>query len=109
MNMKKPMIGITAITAFDEKFHSQRVTYTEAVRMAGGDAVLLPSNPDKSNCAQIVSMLDGLIAPGGPDIDPELYGENAREVAIRWREKRIQPVLMRFKNLSKHISNFCKD
>lgn len=73
--VKRPIIGITSITAFDDKFHSQRVTYTEAVRMAGGDAILLPSNLDKSNCAQIVSMLDGLIAPGGPDVDPDLYGE----------------------------------
>lgn len=73
--MKKPVIGITAITAFDEMFHSQRVTYTEAVWAAGGEVILIPANPDKSNCAQIVSMLDGLIAPGGPDVDPDLYGE----------------------------------
>ena len=73
--MKKPIIGISAITAFDEKFHSQRITYTEAVWNAGGESILIPAKPDKSNCAQIVSMLDGLIAPGGPDVDPDLYGE----------------------------------
>lgn len=73
--MKKPIIGISAITAFDEKMHSQRVTYSEAIWNAGGEAILLPSNADKSNCAQIVSMLDGLLAPGGPDVDPELYHE----------------------------------
>ncbi len=73
--MRKPIIGISAITAFDERFHSQRITYTEAVWNAGGEAVLIPAKPDKSNCAQIISMFDGLIAPGGPDVDPELYGE----------------------------------
>ena len=71
----KPIIGITSITAFDEAYHSQRVTYSQAVWSAGGEAILLPSNPDKSNCAQIVSMLDGLLVPGGPDIDPNLYNE----------------------------------
>ena len=69
----KPIIGITSITAFDEGYHSQRVTYSQAIWNAGGEVILLPSNPDKSNCAQIVNMLDGLLVPGGPDIDPELY------------------------------------
>ena len=71
----KPIIGITSITAFDEAYHSQRVTYSHAIWNAGGEAILLPTNPDKSNCAQIVSMLDGLLVPGGPDIDPSLYNE----------------------------------
>ncbi len=73
--MKKPIIGITAITAFDEAYHSQRVTYSQAVWNAGGEAILLPTNPDKRNCAQIVNMIDGLLVPGGPDIDPNLYHE----------------------------------
>ena len=77
--MKKPIIGITAITAYDEKYHSQRITYSEAVWKAGGEAILLPGNRDKSNCAQLVSMLDGLLVPGGPDIDPILYGEIKKE------------------------------
>ena len=77
--MKKPIIGISAITAFDEKYHSQRVTYAEAVWNAGGEAFLLPTNPDASNCAQIVNMLDGLLMPGGPDVDPDLYGEKELE------------------------------
>ena len=73
--MKKPIIGITAITAFDKAYHSQRITYSQAVWNAGGEPILLPGNTDKSNCAQIVSMLDGLLVPGGPDVDPELYRE----------------------------------
>lgn len=69
------MIGITAAASFDEKMHSQRVTYAQAIWAAGGEAILLPCNPDKSNCKQIIEMLDGLLAPGGHDIDPQLYGE----------------------------------
>ncbi|MBQ8603632.1 MAG: gamma-glutamyl-gamma-aminobutyrate hydrolase family protein [Oscillospiraceae bacterium] len=78
--MKKPVIGITAVTAFNDKLHAQRVTYPEAVWAAGGEAVLLPCNSDKSNCAQIVSMLDGLLVPGGADVAPELYGEEKMDV-----------------------------
>lgn len=82
--MKKPIIGISAITAFDEKYHAQRVTYAEAVWNAGGEAILLPSNPDASNYTQIVSMLDGLLMPGGPDVDPDLYGEVELEECGRY-------------------------
>lgn len=76
---KRPVIGITAVASFDEKMYSQRVTYAQAVWDAGGEAIFLPCNPDKSNCCQIVSMLDGLLVPGGHDIDPELYGEEKHE------------------------------
>lgn len=77
--MRKPLIGITAVASFDERMHSQRVTYAQAVWAAGGEAILLPCNPDKSNCAQIVNMLDGLLAPGGHDIDPIFFGEERHE------------------------------
>ena len=77
--IRKPVIGITAVASFDEKMHSQRVTYAQAIWEAGGEAILLPCNPDKSNCKQIVSMLDGLLAPGGHDIAPELYGGQVDE------------------------------
>jgi len=78
MKNRKPVIGITAVSSFDEKMHSQRLTYAQAVWAAGGEAILLPCNPDKSNCRQIVSMLDGLLAPGGHDIDPAFYGEKVQ-------------------------------
>ena len=81
--MRKPMIGITAITAYRENFHAQRTSYSEAVWGAGGEPILLPGNPDKSNCSQIVSMLDGLLVPGGPDIDPILYKEDKKETCGR--------------------------
>ena len=77
--MKRPMIGITAVTSENNLHHIQRVTYAQAIWQAGGEAVLLPCNPDKSNCQQIVKMLDGILAPGGGDVDPVLYGEEKME------------------------------
>lgn len=79
MKMKKPVIGISAVASFDEQMHSQRVTYAQAVWAAGGEAVLLPCNPDKGNCKQVVEMLDGLLAPGGHDIDPQIFDEERIE------------------------------
>lgn len=77
--MRKPVIGISAVTSSDEKAYTQRAAYAQAIWGAGGEAIFLPCNPDKSNVKQIVRMLDGLLAPGGHDIDPALYGEEMVE------------------------------
>ena len=79
-NVKKPIIGITAVTAFDEKLYAQARAYAEAIWGAGGEPLFLPCNPDKSNCEQVIDLLDGLLVPGGHDIDPQLYGEEKLDV-----------------------------
>ena len=76
--MKRPVIGITAVQAFGERIHAQRITYPHAVWAAGGEAIFLPCNTNTDNVEQIVSMLDGLLVPGGADIDPALYGEEVQ-------------------------------
>ncbi|MEV6298695.1 gamma-glutamyl-gamma-aminobutyrate hydrolase family protein [Actinoplanes sp. NPDC051861] len=46
--------------------------YAEAVRLAGGRAVLLP--PDDLD-ADVLDRIDGLLLSGGPDVEPSLYGQ----------------------------------
>ena len=49
--------------------------YLDAVRRAGGDPVALdPTARDAERDAALASM-DGLLLPGGADLDPALYGE----------------------------------
>jgi putative glutamine amidotransferase len=48
--------------------------YVEAVRRSGGRPVLLPPGGDAEEAAMTVAGLDGLVVPGGPDIEPERYG-----------------------------------
>ena len=79
IHMKKPVIGITAVKSADKSNYEQRAAYAQAVWNADGEAILLPCNQDKSNCGQIVDLLDGLLVPGGADIDPMLYGEEKTE------------------------------
>ncbi|MEG1782547.1 MAG: gamma-glutamyl-gamma-aminobutyrate hydrolase family protein [Oscillospiraceae bacterium] len=73
--MNKPLIGITAVYMNDGDAHATRTTYINAVRNAGGEAILLPTAYDIESCQRIVSCLDGLLIPGGPDVSPQLYGE----------------------------------
>src|SRR5260370_10479776 len=48
--------------------------YVDAVRRSGGRPVLLPPGGDDDEAGATVAGLDGLVVPGGPDIDPGWYG-----------------------------------
>ena len=48
--------------------------YVDAVTRAGGIAVLLPSRPDV-DVAAALEPFDGLLLPGGGDIDPARFGQ----------------------------------
>jgi putative glutamine amidotransferase len=52
--------------------------YTDAVRDAGGLPVLLPAGTTMSEAGDSVALIDGLLLPGGPDIDPSVYGQTMR-------------------------------
>ena len=49
--------------------------YAAGVRRSGGEVEKLPWGVDDDNLRLIVENWDGLLLPGGPDIDPALYGE----------------------------------
>lgn len=71
--MKKPVIGITLDKEGDYlrlKYH-----YVPAVVGAGGTPVLIPYGNEPSLIAE---MIDGLLIPGGGDIDPSYYNEGLR-------------------------------
>jgi putative glutamine amidotransferase len=49
--------------------------YVAAVERAGGRALLVP--PSEDGVAETLDVLHGLVFTGGPDLDPELYGQDA--------------------------------
>ena len=78
--MSKPVIGITTggrsekyiKSRFYDDFYSAPAPYVDAVRRAGGIALLLP--PGGDDWRDILPMLDGVVVSGGTDIDPIEYG-----------------------------------
>ena len=67
----KPVIGMTAMANEDcGKVYRCNQTYVHAILNAGGIPVLLPSNGADEDYAALAEKLDGLLIPGGADVNP---------------------------------------
>ena len=76
----RPLVGITAFSSsFIEPPHlpifglSRR--YVSAIEAAGGAPLIVPPGLDESALRTVFDRLDGVLLPGGGDIDPACYGE----------------------------------
>ncbi len=68
---RPPLIGIASLSS---------ESYVKAVEAAGGIPVVLPNTGGSAERVPgYLAMLDGLLMPGGADIPPSEYGEEAHE------------------------------
>ena len=79
---RSPLIGVTCMTILTED-HSPRLgmsrSYVNALLRAGAAPLLIPHIADTATLRVLLGRLDGLLLPGGGDIDPERYGESRHE------------------------------
>jgi putative glutamine amidotransferase len=73
--VRAPFVGITAEGRDDKGNVILPLEYVDAVRRAGGVAVILPVW--QADPALLLAAVDALIIAGGGDIDPVLYGGEA--------------------------------
>lgn len=92
--MKKPVIGIVLDLASDNEKYSYskkpwyalRADYSNMVEQAGGIPVLLPY---VENIEDQISMIDGLIIPGGDeDVNPKFYGQEIKSSRVKTNDRR---------------------
>jgi putative glutamine amidotransferase len=73
----RPVIGISCRIGVDEAWCPPLVCvrqgYVDAILMAGGMPWLIPPQTDGSTLREIYERLDGVLLPGGADIDPAHY------------------------------------
>jgi putative glutamine amidotransferase len=77
--MPKPRIGVTCSPLRGPAYYAP---YLRAVEAAGGEAVALSPAPDGLPAAAATALIggiDGLLVPGGWDVDPPAYGEARQE------------------------------
>lgn len=71
----KPFIGVTPSMEIDESYYMIANANIKAILKAGGIPIVLPYYNGEADIKQIVEKIDGLLATGGYDIDPTLFGE----------------------------------
>jgi putative glutamine amidotransferase len=75
LNTSRPLIGITVGPREEGSPYVQtRSSYIRAVELAGGLPVLIPPLGPAALDA-LLERLDGIVFPGGADVDPAEYGE----------------------------------
>ena len=74
----KPVIGISALLYEASRDYRITHSYAEVVTAVGGIPVLLPAALPPEDVEALLPGLDGLLIPGGADVDPLLYGEEPR-------------------------------
>lgn len=67
---RRPVIGITL--DIDGDYLRLRRNYSTAIKNAGGIPLFLPFDNDAASIADII---DGLLIPGGDDLDPSYFSE----------------------------------
>ena len=75
--MTAPLIAITTYGRDEARAFALPVVYVEAVRRAGGVALLVP--PGELHTDEVMERADGLMLTGGGDIDPAVYGGQTHE------------------------------
>ena len=76
---QKPIIGILCDIdkekREDRPYYFVKSNYVFAIREAGGLPLLIPPLKDKEDLTKSLDIINGLLIPGGDDIDPKYFDE----------------------------------
>ncbi|GBC93741.1 Putative glutamine amidotransferase [bacterium HR15] len=110
VSSRKPLIGISCNWRAEENGFGELQmddAYARAVSRAGGVPVLIPTDADADALAE---SLDGLLIPGGADIDPREFGEEPHptvRIVARPRFEMERALLKAFEARRKPILGIC--
>jgi putative glutamine amidotransferase len=76
LNIKKPLILVTADYDYNKDASQIKNLYCEALAEAGAAPLLVPISEREDLFHTYIESSDGIMITGGPDIDPFYYGES---------------------------------
>jgi len=92
---RRPRIGLCAAlerarwTVWDQEAFLLSRSYADALREAGGIALMIPPDPwIVEHPDDVLDALDGIVLAGGADIDPGSYGSERHRCTINTRPER---------------------
>ncbi len=74
----RPLIGITSADftrEFGKPYHGSYARNAWAIADAGGLPVYIPTGLDEDILHDLYERVDAVLLPGGPDVDPAIYGQ----------------------------------
>lgn len=90
MRNGKPVIGLTI--SYEKNEQEDRVfvnhSYLDAIRRFGGIPVIMPTEGEPEELEMILELCDGVLFPGGDDLEPTLYGEEVWNDSVCFNPKR---------------------
>jgi putative glutamine amidotransferase len=80
----RPLIGCTTYRKIADQFPQIEIiglmpAYIRAIEAASGIPMLIPLGLDEETLSAIMARVDGILLPGGGDIDPFVYGGTSHE------------------------------
>jgi len=75
----RPLIGITTADftrEFGKPYHGAYARNAWAIADAGGLPVYIPTGLDEDVLHDLYERVDAVLLPGGPDVDPAIYGQD---------------------------------
>ena len=77
--MTKPLIGCIGPYNKDTDTYNLASAYVSAIKAGGGIPLLIPTSLPEADMAVTFKHVDGLLLPGGGDIEPHVYGGQPHE------------------------------
>ncbi len=71
----KPIIGISPLYDDEKRGLWMRPGYLDVLYACGAVPLILPFDSDAVDVYDLLAICDGLLMTGGPDVNPQLYGE----------------------------------
>lgn len=77
-NPYRPLVGVTMWADMPQDKQFIRNSYLEALLLEGAQPLCFPMMNDDADIERFLSLVDGVVFSGGPDIDSTIYGEERR-------------------------------